>query len=147
MADAYHPKEGPYHLWTQYDLRQRSYWGFTLLPWQLSYHSNVVLSWCLSSQRSAIPNITLLRCRTKELLGFHFSCHGNWITIAMRYVTGAYCLKEPPYQIWTQYNLRQRHYQGLPLVAMATKFPCQQNKWLMPIIPRKVHTIYELNMT
>ena len=30
---------------------------------------------------------------------------------------------------------------------MATKFPWQQGVWLMPIIPRKVHTIYELNTT
>ena len=33
---------------------------------------------------------------------------GNLATIAMRYVADAHCPKEPPYQIWTQYNLRQR---------------------------------------
>ena len=28
------------------------------------------------------------------------------VTIAMRQMADAYCLKEPPYQIWTQYDLR-----------------------------------------
>ena len=38
----------------------------------------------------------------KELLRFHCGCYGNKVTIAMRYVADAYCLKESPYQIWTQ---------------------------------------------
>ena len=45
--------------------------------------------------------------KTKELLTYHYGCHGNLGTIATRYVADAYCPKEPPYQIWTQYNLRQ----------------------------------------
>ena len=39
---------------------------------------------------------------------FHFGFHGNWVTIAMVYVADAYRSKESPYQIWTQYSLRQR---------------------------------------
>ena len=34
----------------------------------------------------------------------------NQATKAMRYVAGAYSPKESPYQIWTQYDLRQRSY-------------------------------------
>ena len=38
----------------------------------------------------------------KELWRLHCGCYGNKVTIAMRYVAYAYCLKEYPYQIWTQ---------------------------------------------
>ena len=31
MADAYRLKEPPCQIWSQYDLKQRSYWGFTLV--------------------------------------------------------------------------------------------------------------------
>ena len=55
-------------------------------------------------------NINSLELKTKELLGFHSGCHGNWVTIITRYVADAYCLKEAPYQILTQYDLRQRIY-------------------------------------
>ena len=40
----------------------------------------------------------------------HCGCHGNLVSIAMRYVADAYRPKEPPYQILTQYDLRQRSY-------------------------------------
>ena len=30
----------------------------------------------------------------------------------MRYMADAYCPREPPYQIWTQYDLRQRSYKA-----------------------------------
>ena len=36
--------------------------------------------------------------------------HGNLVAIAMRYVADTYLPKEPPYQIWTQYRIRQRSY-------------------------------------
>ena len=49
---------------------------------------------------------------------FYFGCYGNYVTLAMRYVVDAYCLKESPYQIGTQYDLRQRSYRGFTLVAM-----------------------------
>ena len=32
----------------------------------------------------------------------------NQVTKALRYVANAYSPKEPPYKIWTQYDLRQR---------------------------------------
>ena len=41
----------------------------------------------------------LNRLRTKELLTFHSGCHGNWVTIATRYVADAYGSKGPTYQI------------------------------------------------
>ena len=60
--------------------------------------------------------------KTKELLTFHSGCHdnqvsiatrheaGKLVTITMRYVADAYRPIKPPYQIWTQYGLRQRSY-------------------------------------
>ena len=53
-----------------------------------------------------------IRLKTKELLTYYCGCHGNLIAIATRYVVDVYCPKEPPYQIWTQYNLRQRSYKA-----------------------------------
>ena len=44
----------------------------------------------------------------KELLTYYCNCHGNLVTIAVRYVADTYCPKEPDYQIWTQYDVRQR---------------------------------------
>ena len=51
-----------------------------------------------------------LQIKTKELLTHHCSCHGNLVIIATKYVADAYCPKEPPYQIRTQSNVRQRSY-------------------------------------
>ena len=60
-----------------------------------------------------------IQLKTKELLTYCCGCHGNLVTIATRYVADAiatryvadaYCPKEPPYQIWTQYDLRQMSY-------------------------------------
>ena len=48
---------------------------------------------------------------------FHSGCQGNLVTIAMRYVADAYFPKEPPYQVWTQSNIKQR---VIDVVAMAT---------------------------
>ena len=41
---------------------------------------------------------------------YHCGCHGNLGTIATRHVDDAYHPKEPLYQIWTQYDIRQRSY-------------------------------------
>ena len=49
-----------------------------------------------------------IQLKTNELLTYYGGCHGNLVTIAMRFVADAYCPKEAPYQIWTQYDLRQR---------------------------------------
>ena len=51
-----------------------------------------------------------IKLKTKELLTYHCGCHGNLVAIVTRYVADAYRLTEPPYQIWTQYDLRQRSY-------------------------------------
>ena len=42
-----------------------------------------------------------MQFKTKELLTYHYGFHGN---LAMRCVADAYHPKEPPYEIWTQYN-------------------------------------------
>ena len=54
------------------------------LPWQLSYHNNEVIGWCLLCQGTSIPNIDSIQFKTKELLRFHFGCHGNCVTIITR---------------------------------------------------------------
>ena len=46
--------------------------------------------------------------KTNEFVRFHFGCHGNWVTIATRYLADS--LKQPPYQILTQYHLREGSY-------------------------------------
>ena len=46
--------------------------------------------------------------KINELLMFYSDFHGNLVTITTRYVADSYCPKEPPYQICTQYDLRQR---------------------------------------
>ena len=57
---------------------------------------------------------------------FYSGCHGNLVTIT-RYVADAYCPNEPPYQICTQYNLRQElvtYYCGchVNLVTIAARY-------------------------
>ena len=51
-----------------------------------------------------------IRLKTKELLMYHCGCYGSQVTIARRYVADAYRPIEPAYQIWTQYDLRQKSY-------------------------------------
>ena len=48
-----------------------------------------------------MPNIDSILPKTKELVRYYCGCHGNLVTIATRFVAGAYCPEEPPYQIWT----------------------------------------------
>ena len=55
-------------------------------------------------------HVDSIRPKTKELLMYHFSCHGNLVTTATRYMADAYGPKEPPCQIWTQYILIQKSY-------------------------------------
>ena len=57
-----------------------------------------------------MPNMDSIRSKTKELVTYYYGCHGNLVTIATRYVADAFCPKESPYQIWTQYDSRQRSY-------------------------------------
>ena len=46
-----------------------------------------------------MPNVKSIQVKTKELLTYQCSCHGNLITIATRYVADAYHLKKMSYQI------------------------------------------------
>ena len=62
------------------------------------------------SQQTSVPNVNPIHLKTKMLLMYHCGCHGNPVTIAMRYVADPCHPKEPPYQIWTQYDIRQRSY-------------------------------------
>ena len=90
-------------------------------------HNNKVCGWCLSSQETSIANMTSIRLRTKELLRFYSGCHGNWVTIATRYVADVYCLKEPLYQIWTQYDSKRKTFYFVPYLCWLSK---SAEKWL-----------------
>ena len=46
-----------------------------------------------------IFNVGSIWLKTKELLTYHCGCHGNLVTIAARYVSGAYYSKEAPCQM------------------------------------------------
>ena len=41
-----------------------------------------------------MPNINTTQLKTKELLRYHCSCHGNLVAVAMKYAADVYCLKE-----------------------------------------------------
>ena len=41
---------------------------------------------------------------------YHCGCHGNLVAIATRYAADAYLSKEVSYEVWTQYDLRQKSY-------------------------------------
>ena len=56
------------------------------------------------SQGISISNINSIRLKTNELLMFHSGCHGNQVSIATRYEADAYCPREAPYKIWSQYD-------------------------------------------
>ena len=42
-----------------------------------------------------MPNMNSIHLKTKELLGYHCSCHGNLVAIAVTYVADAYYPMEP----------------------------------------------------
>ena len=46
----------------------------------------------------------------ERVMTYYCGCHGKLVTIATRYVADAYRPMKPPYQISTQYGLRQRSY-------------------------------------
>ena len=62
------------------------------------------------SQGISIPNMNQIELKTNELLMFHSGCHGNQVPIGTWYDTDACCPNEPPYQIMTEYDLKQRSY-------------------------------------
>ena len=55
-------------------------------------------------------NINSIRYKTKKLSRFQFGYHGNYVVMAMRNAADAYHSKEPPQQVQTQYDLKQRSY-------------------------------------
>ena len=61
-------------------------------------------------KKPSISNMNSIRLKTNELLMHNFGCHGKLVSIAAMYMAEAYRPKEHPYQIWTQYDLRQRSY-------------------------------------
>ena len=81
----------------------------------------------------------------KELLTYHFGCHSNLVTIAMRYMADAYHPKKASCQILPQYYSRQKSKKSNLhnfVVAMVTKLPQQQGI----IVLRKVYAKCGLNM-
>ena len=46
--------------------------------------------------KNPMPNMDLIRPKTKELLSYYCGCHGNLVTIATRHVADAYRPIEPP---------------------------------------------------
>ena len=80
-----------------WDNRHQSH---TLLPWKLQHCDEL--------------NMTIV------LLMFHSGCHDNQVSIGTRYEADAYCRKERPYQMWAQYDLKQRSYRHITVVAMVT---------------------------
>ena len=86
-----------------------------------------------------------IQLETNELLMYHCGCHGNLVTKATKNVADAYHPKEPPYQMCSVFLKTKEIIKVSIWFAMATKFPWQQGKWLIPIAPRKLHTKYELN--
>ena len=54
-----------------------------------------------------MPNMISKGLKTLKLLRCHCSCHGNLVTIVMRYFAGVHCPQEALHQIEFQYNLRQ----------------------------------------
>ena len=75
------------NLHTKYELNATQNKGvievLSWLPWQLGYHSNEAYGWCLSSQRTSLPNLKSVRLKTKELLRFHSGCHGIKISLVL----------------------------------------------------------------
>ena len=50
-----------------------------------------------------------IKLKKKELLTYHCGCHGNLVTIAMRFVSNVYC----PKNLHTKYGLNTTQYKGV----------------------------------
>ena len=46
-----------------------------------------------------MPNVDSIWLKTKELLIYHYGCHGNLVTIATRYVADPFHPKKGSYQV------------------------------------------------
>ena len=66
-----------------------------------------------------------IQLETKELFTYYCGCHGNLVTIATRYVADANRSIKPSYQIWTQYDSRQRHYK-VKCIQLKTHYPASR---------------------
>ena len=90
VADARHPKEPPYQIWTQYDTRQSE-----LLTYYSCCHGNIVTiatRYVADAYHSKEPPCQIwiqYDTRQHELLTYHCGCYGNLVTIATRYVADA----------------------------------------------------------
>ena len=41
-----------------------------------------------------MPNMNTIHLKTKELLRYHYSFHGNLVAVAIKYAADAHCHKE-----------------------------------------------------
>ena len=41
-----------------------------------------------------MPIMNSIHLKTNDSLGYHCSCHGNLVAVAMKYATDVYCPKE-----------------------------------------------------
>ena len=69
------------------------------LPWQLSYHSNELCGYSLTSYVTSILHINVIQLKKKGQLRYHCGCQGNQATIATGCVASCHCPQELPYQI------------------------------------------------
>ena len=69
------------------------------LPWQLSYHSNEVCGYSLSSYITSILHINVIQLKKKGLWRYHCGFQGNQATIATGCVASRHSPKKPLYQI------------------------------------------------
>ena len=72
-----------------------------------------------------MPNINLIHLKTKKLLRYYCSFHGNLVTVAMKHVSRKLDAKYELYMILTK---------GITIAVMVIWFPQQQGMWLvMPV--------------
>ena len=64
------------------------------LPWQPSNYSNELFGSCLMSHGSVMPNMNSIHLKTRELLRYHCSFHGNLVAVALKYAVDAYFPKK-----------------------------------------------------
>ena len=57
-------------------------------------HNKKIIWLMLMSQGSLMPSMNLIHLKTKELLRYYCSFHGNLVAVAMKYAADQYCPKE-----------------------------------------------------
>ena len=73
-------------MWTQFDFKQRSYWHFNLVAIVTENWATMATRYMADVQGTPIQHMNSIRLNTKQLLKFYSGCHGNWVTVATRYV-------------------------------------------------------------